>query len=232
MVKGTVKNPKSDGLPDLEVGFEKLQLLFQAGKVPVAKDYVDLIKYTHYLHMLLGIEGDEGVEHEPQLGEGFILSDENVLSVDVPFLEIEAGNGLERSESGVLSAKGGQGIIATEDGLSLSLDLGLSTLGVFYGAKYYASNDAFIVFFTVATGVVSVHVTAACFSRGGHFLSMKNNSKARYIGIAPNTQYHLTPGQFLLDFETDDLQADNIVTVYENDMEGGDIEHEMSLKKF
>lgn len=232
MVKGTVKNPKSDGLPDLERGFEKLKPLFQAGRVPLAADYIDLIKYTYYLHKLLGIEGEEGVGHQPQLGEGFILSDENVLSVDMSILKIVAGDGLEMSESGVLSAKAGKGILATEDGLSLTLDLGLSTLGIFYGAEFYASNDAFVVFFSVATEVSDVHVTATCFSRGGHFLSMDNNSKARYINIAPNTQHHLTPGQFVLDFKTADLKVGNIIIVYENSIDGADIEHELSLKKF
>lgn len=231
MVKRTVRKSKVDDLPDLESGFEEIKSLFRSGQIPKEVDYIKLIEYTHYLHKLLGIEGDdEG--HVPQLGQGLMLSDEGVLSVDESIFEIEAGDGLDLNESGVLSAKGGNGITATEDGLSLTLDLGLSTLGVFYGAKFYASNDAFIVFFTVATGVETVHVTATCFSRGAHFLSMGNNSKARYIGIAPNTQYHLTPGQFMLDFETDDLKADNVISVYEKVLSGVDLEHKMSLKKF
>lgn len=128
------KKVKIDDLPALESGFEEIKPLFRSGQVPKEQGYIKLIEYVHYLHKLLGIEGEEG--HEPQLGQGLVLSDEGVLSVDVSKIKFEAGDGLNMSDDGVLSAIGGTGITSTADGIKMTSTLGLSALAFFMGRSF------------------------------------------------------------------------------------------------
>lgn len=69
------------GLPDLPVGHLELKGKFMPGSMPRELDYVQLIDYVHYLHKLIGIEGDDS-EHQPALGAGLVLNDHGVLSVE------------------------------------------------------------------------------------------------------------------------------------------------------
>lgn len=230
MVKRTLKKVKIDDLPALESGFEEIKPLFRSGQVPKEQDYIKLIEYVHYLHKLLGIEGEEG--HEPQLGQGLVLSDEGVLSVDVSKIKFEAGDGLNMSDDGVLSAIGGTGITSTADGLKMTSTLGLSALAFFYGAEFYASDDAFNVFLMRAepSGVM-----ARGFSKGAHFLSMDNGSKSRYEGIAPEDEQQLNPGQFTFSYRTSEpMEVGNKIILYEQDIAGGggSVEHTLVLTTF
>lgn len=68
-------------LPELPVGYLALKNLFKAGGVPREFDYVKLIEYVHYLHKLIGIESDEP-DHVPTLGDGLVVNDKGVLSVE------------------------------------------------------------------------------------------------------------------------------------------------------
>ncbi|HBO5143996.1 TPA: hypothetical protein L4W69_004507, partial [Pseudomonas aeruginosa] len=84
----TIDNATGQTLPEPEYGFQEVAHLFRAGAVPQEADYRKLIEYVHYLHKLLGIEGEEG--HTPALGPGLTTSSGGVLEVDGATL---AGNG-------------------------------------------------------------------------------------------------------------------------------------------
>ncbi|HEK1310960.1 TPA: hypothetical protein SMQ86_006063 [Pseudomonas aeruginosa] len=75
---------KTTALPGLEHSFEEIAHLFRTGAVPREVDYRKLIEYVHYLHKLLGIEGDAG--HSPALGPGLTVTSGGVMSVDVATL--------------------------------------------------------------------------------------------------------------------------------------------------
>lgn len=79
MVAQKLNIESGSGLPGLEVGYNELKSLFEAGSVPREKEFSKLISYVHYLHKLLGVEGDDQ-NHVPVLGSGLTVND-GVLSV-------------------------------------------------------------------------------------------------------------------------------------------------------
>lgn len=85
MAKRETKDEGDNALPELEAGFTDIKNFFKAGAVPREADYAKLIEYVHYLHKLLGVEGEEE-GHEPTLGHGLTTSDDGVLCVDAQAL--------------------------------------------------------------------------------------------------------------------------------------------------
>ena len=79
------QNEGVKALPALGEGFTEIKNLFKAGAVPRQLDYERLIEYVHYLHKLLGVEGEEEA-HDPALGHGLTTSEEGVLCVDAKAL--------------------------------------------------------------------------------------------------------------------------------------------------
>ncbi|MCO2278946.1 hypothetical protein FA378_31115 [Pseudomonas aeruginosa] len=110
----TIDNATGQTLPEPEYGFQEVAHLFRAGAVPREADYGKLIEYVHYLHKLLGIEGEEG--HTPALGPGLTTSSGGVLEVDGATL---AGNGLSASGA-VLSVGAGSGISVSSTQVSVN----------------------------------------------------------------------------------------------------------------
>ena len=94
MAKHETKAVGVNELPELEFDFKAITSVFKAGAVPREADYVKLIKYVHYLHQLLGVEGD-GDAPAPGLGHGLVRNEHTVLSIDVDAL---AGTGLSGSK--------------------------------------------------------------------------------------------------------------------------------------
>ena len=114
MAKRETKVEGVKALPELEDGFKKVKDLFKAGAVPREADYVMLIEYVHYLHKLLGVDGEEG-SSGPGLGVGFIKAEGSALGVDIDGL---AGAGLTGANS-VFNVGAGNGIIVGDNTVSL-----------------------------------------------------------------------------------------------------------------
>lgn len=87
MVARKAKNGTKSDIPGLDVGYVEVKSLFEVGAVPREEEFAKFISYVHYLHKLLGVEGDNE-EYVPTLGSGFSVNN-GVLSVsggDPPWL--------------------------------------------------------------------------------------------------------------------------------------------------
>lgn len=147
MIKYAVRPKIVNELPDLVVSYDALVALFAKGKVPREQDYLKLLEYINYLHILLGIEG----RGEPALGAGLNASG-GKLNVDTP----SVGNGLNVKD-GVVSAIGSESIRVVGKSISLVSEA-VSESMIFreYGATFMAvdSDKRFIYLLSSLNGLV------------------------------------------------------------------------------
>ena len=131
---------------ELELGYGELTALFAEGKVPREEDYLKLLSYIHYLHVLLGVEGRD----VPALGEGLNTSGGR-LYVD---LKPWVGNAL-KWVGGVVSAQGSNTIKVTKDSIDLvSATVSDHMIYSAYGATHKAVHENFIFLFSSRNGML------------------------------------------------------------------------------
>lgn len=213
-------------LPELGEGFAEIKNLFKAGAVPRQLDYERLIEYVHYLHKLLGVEGEEEA-HEPALGHGLTTSEEGVLCVDAKALVGAsmitygdnklsfgavgaAGAGLI-GDHAVLSfnasavAAEGSGLSGVGSSLSFNaLEVAGSGLS---GAGSQLTFDAEAVAgsgLTVANNTLNVNTDALRLSTVSWFYEQMSRFKATHFALAPiddnNTVPKVSDAHFILFF--------------------------------
>lgn len=180
MAKRETKVEGVKELPELEGGFKKVKDLFKAGAVPREADYVMLIEYVHYLHKLLGVEGEDG-SSGPGLGVGFIKAEGSALDVDVDAL---AGAGLTGA-NGVFNVGAGNGIIVDDNTISLATDSWKYMFAKLYQATHWAGDNAVSVFFTKMS---PTHVVVRGIATGSYVFG-PYMSDFTWQGVAPLIEY-------------------------------------------
>lgn len=150
--------------PQLELRYGELTALFAEGKVPRQEEYLKLLNYIHYLHVLLGIEGRDS----PALGRGLNVSGGR-LYID---LKVKAGNGL-KLVGGVVSAQGSSTIKVTKDSIDMvSATVSNSMIYSVFGATHKAVHVNIIFLFSSRNGILY----ARGFAKNGYHLSASSGS--------------------------------------------------------